>query len=157
MWLARKHFSTLTGSEIIKQMPSSDRKNSCPGFRRLSLASVSIQPSRTSSINGVSRSSVTRCKPGANCPSTRSGISRQLSPLSVAEDSAAPILELQSRSPSGICRHSRVERQIRSDHGCSEEEEEKEQEVERYLGKTINPSSDHQSAAEEGIRAYCRM
>ncbi|XP_074852357.1 solute carrier family 35 member F4 isoform X1 [Carettochelys insculpta] len=67
-----------------------------------------------SSQKSASRSSVTRCKPGANCPSTRSGISRQLSPLSVAEDSAAPILELQSQSPSGICRHSRVERQIRA-------------------------------------------
>lgn len=43
-------------------------------------------------------------------------------------------------------------------HGCSEEEEEKEkeQEVEGYLGKTINPRPDHQSAAEEDIRANSR-
>nr|XP_060475905.1 solute carrier family 35 member F4 isoform X3 [Panthera onca] len=62
---------------------------------------------------GTSRSSVTRCKPGANCPSSHSGISRQLSPLSVTEDSSAPILELQSRGSSGVCGH-RVERQNRS-------------------------------------------
>ncbi|XP_025775114.1 solute carrier family 35 member F4 [Puma concolor] len=61
----------------------------------------------------TSRSSVTRCKPGANCPSSHSGISRQLSPLSVTEDSSAPILELQSRGSSGVCGH-RVERQNRS-------------------------------------------
>uniref|UniRef100_A0A8C8VEY7 Solute carrier family 35 member F4 n=1 Tax=Pelusios castaneus TaxID=367368 RepID=A0A8C8VEY7_9SAUR len=72
------------------------------------------QTDANSFFSGASRSSVTRCKPGANCPSTHSGIRRQLSPLSVAEDSAAPILELQSRSPSGICRHSRGEGQIRS-------------------------------------------
>ncbi|KAG8126651.1 hypothetical protein E2320_021715 [Naja naja] len=46
---------------------------------------------------GASRSSVIRCKPGANCPSTQTGLRRQHSPLSAAEDSAAPILELQSR------------------------------------------------------------
>ncbi|KFZ68366.1 Solute carrier family 35 member F4, partial [Podiceps cristatus] len=61
-----------------------------------------------------SRSSVIQCKPGGNCPSRHRGMTRQLSPLSVAEDSAAPILELQNRSPSGIYRHSRVERQSRS-------------------------------------------
>ncbi|ETE73938.1 Solute carrier family 35 member F4, partial [Ophiophagus hannah] len=44
---------------------------------------------------GASRSSVIRCKPGANCPSTQTGLRRQHSPLSAAEDSAAPILELQ--------------------------------------------------------------
>uniref|UniRef100_A0A2K6GU30 Solute carrier family 35 member F4 n=1 Tax=Propithecus coquereli TaxID=379532 RepID=A0A2K6GU30_PROCO len=64
-------------------------------------------------LPGTSRSSVTRCKPGANCPSSHSGISRQLSPLSVTEDSSAPILELQSRGSSGVCGH-RVERQNRS-------------------------------------------
>ncbi|XP_030878626.1 solute carrier family 35 member F4-like [Leptonychotes weddellii] len=62
---------------------------------------------------GTSRSSVTRCKPGANYPSSHSGISRQLSPLSVTEDSSAPIFELQSRGSSGVCGH-RVERQNRS-------------------------------------------
>lgn len=62
---------------------------------------------------GTSRPSATRCKPGANCPSSHSVISRQLSPLSVTEDSSAPILELQSRSSSGVCAH-RVERQNRS-------------------------------------------
>ncbi|KAB1278051.1 Solute carrier family 35 member F4 [Camelus dromedarius] len=62
---------------------------------------------------GTSRSSVTRCKPGANCPSSHSSISRQLSPLSVTEDSSAPILELQSRGSSGVCGH-RAERQNRS-------------------------------------------
>ncbi|XP_012519188.1 PREDICTED: solute carrier family 35 member F4 [Propithecus coquereli] len=66
-----------------------------------------------SSQKSTSRSSVTRCKPGANCPSSHSGISRQLSPLSVTEDSSAPILELQSRGSSGVCGH-RVERQNRS-------------------------------------------
>ncbi|NXX46626.1 S35F4 protein, partial [Tricholaema leucomelas] len=66
-----------------------------------------------------SRSSVIQCKPGGNCPSRHRGMTRQLSPLSVAEDSAAPILELQNRSPSGICRHSRVERQSRSDAVCN--------------------------------------
>lgn len=70
-------------------------------------------------FSGASRSSVIQCKPGGNCPSRHRGMTRQLSPLSVAEDSAAPILELQNRSPSGICRHSRVERQSRSgrNHG----------------------------------------
>ncbi|XP_026525858.1 solute carrier family 35 member F4 isoform X2 [Notechis scutatus] len=67
-----------------------------------------------SSQKSASRSSVIRCKPGANCPSTQTGLRRQHSPLSAAEDSAAPILELQSRSPSGFCRHSRGERQDRS-------------------------------------------
>lgn len=62
---------------------------------------------------GTSRSSVTRCKPGSNCPTSHSSISRQLSPLSVTEDSSAPILELQSRGSSGVCGH-RVERQSRS-------------------------------------------
>lgn len=62
---------------------------------------------------GTSKSSVPRCKPGANCPSSHSGISRQLSPLSVTEDSSAPILELQSRGSSGVCGH-RVERLNRS-------------------------------------------
>uniref|UniRef100_A0A8C2M1X3 Solute carrier family 35, member F4 n=1 Tax=Cricetulus griseus TaxID=10029 RepID=A0A8C2M1X3_CRIGR len=61
----------------------------------------------------TSRSSVSRCKPGSNCPSSHSSISRQLSPLSVTEDSSAPILELQSRGSSGVCGH-RVERQSRS-------------------------------------------
>nr|XP_021516169.1 solute carrier family 35 member F4-like [Meriones unguiculatus] len=64
-------------------------------------------------IWGTSRSSVTRCKPGSNCPSSHSSISRQLSPLSVTEDSSAPILELQSRGSSGVCGH-RVERQSRT-------------------------------------------
>lgn len=62
---------------------------------------------------GTTRSSVTRCKPGPNCPSSHSSISRQLSPLSVTEDSSAPILELQSRGSSGVCGR-RVERQSRS-------------------------------------------
>ncbi|XP_021557155.1 solute carrier family 35 member F4 [Halichoerus grypus] len=66
-----------------------------------------------SSQKSTSRSSVTRCKPGANYPSSHSGISRQLSPLSVTEDSSAPIFELQSRGSSGVCGH-RVERQNRS-------------------------------------------
>ena len=70
----------------------------------------------------TSRSSVTRCKPGANCPSSHSSISRQLSPLSVTEDSSAPILELQSRGSSGVCGH-RAERQNKSQltlkHPCS--------------------------------------
>ncbi|XP_062974272.1 solute carrier family 35 member F4 [Elgaria multicarinata webbii] len=64
-----------------------------------------------SSQKSVTRSSVIRCKPGANCPSTQSGSRRQHSPLPSAEDSAAPILELQSRSPAGFCRHGRGERQ----------------------------------------------
>ncbi|KAG3261372.1 solute carrier family 35 member F4 [Ictidomys tridecemlineatus] len=66
-----------------------------------------------SSQKSTSRSSVTRCKPGANCPNSHGGISRQLSPLSITEDSSAPILELQSRGSSGVCGH-RVERQNRS-------------------------------------------
>ncbi|XP_068821997.1 solute carrier family 35 member F4 [Capricornis sumatraensis] len=66
-----------------------------------------------SSQKSTSRSSVTRCKPGANCPTSHSSISRQLSPLSVTEDSSAPILELQSRGSSGVCGH-RAERQNRS-------------------------------------------
>lgn len=72
------------------------------------------QTDANSFFSGASRSSVIQCKPGGNCPSRHRGMTRQLSPLSVAEDSAAPILELQNRSPSGICRHSRVERQSRS-------------------------------------------
>ncbi|XP_044517971.1 solute carrier family 35 member F4 isoform X1 [Gracilinanus agilis] len=67
-----------------------------------------------SSQKSTSRSSVIRCKPGANCPNSHSSIVRQLSPLSGAEDSAAPILELQSRGSSGVCGHSRGERQNRS-------------------------------------------
>ncbi|KAM7321646.1 hypothetical protein ACRRTK_019738 [Alexandromys fortis] len=70
-------------------------------------------PEQLPSSSGTSRSSVTRCKPGSNCPSSHSSISRQLSPLTVTEDSAAPILELQSRGPSGVCGH-RVERQSRA-------------------------------------------
>ncbi|XP_037595391.1 solute carrier family 35 member F4 isoform X1 [Cebus imitator] len=76
----------------------------------------------------TSRSSVTRCKPGANCPSSHSGISRQLSPLSVTEDSSAPILELQNRGSSGVCGH-RVERQNRSaDDGTQTHSENNSQE-----------------------------
>ncbi|KFP68837.1 Solute carrier family 35 member F4, partial [Cariama cristata] len=78
-----------------------------------------------------SRSSVIQCKPGGNCPSRHRGMTRQLSPLSVAEDSAAPILELQNRSPSGICRHSRVERQSRSgEEGTQTHTESSSQEAE---------------------------
>ncbi|XP_062824721.1 solute carrier family 35 member F4 isoform X2 [Anolis carolinensis] len=66
------------------------------------------------SQKSASQSSVVRCKPGANCPGAQRGIRRQLSPFSAVEDSAAPILELQSRSPSGFCRHGRGERQNRS-------------------------------------------
>ena len=73
----------------------------------------SPQTGMNSFFPGTSRSSVTRCKPGANCPSSHSGISRQLSPLSVTEDSSAPILELQSRGSSGVCGH-RIERQNRA-------------------------------------------
>nr|XP_039325408.1 solute carrier family 35 member F4 isoform X2 [Saimiri boliviensis boliviensis] len=76
---------------------------------------------------GTTRSSVTRCKPGANCPSSHSGISRQLSPLSVTEDSSAPILELQNRGSSGVCGH-RVERQNRSDDGTQTHSENSSQE-----------------------------
>ncbi|XP_028942181.1 solute carrier family 35 member F4-like, partial [Antrostomus carolinensis] len=79
----------------------------------------------------ASRSSVIQCKPGGNCPSRHRGMTRQLSPLSVAEDSAAPILELQNRSPSGICRHSRVERQSRSgEEGTQTHTESSSQEAE---------------------------
>lgn len=78
------------------------------------LQGVYSQTDANSFFSGASRSSVIQCKPGGNCPSRHRGMTRQLSPLSVAEDSAAPILELQNRSPSGICRHSRVERQSRS-------------------------------------------
>ncbi|KAF7251888.1 Solute carrier family 35 member F4, partial [Varanus komodoensis] len=56
----------------------------------------------------ASRSSVVRCKPGTTWPR------RQQSPLPAAEVSAAPILELQSQSPAGFCRHGRGERQNRS-------------------------------------------
>uniref|UniRef100_A0A2K5CP55 Solute carrier family 35 member F4 n=1 Tax=Aotus nancymaae TaxID=37293 RepID=A0A2K5CP55_AOTNA len=81
-----------------------------------------------SSQKSTSRSSVTRCKPGANCPSSHSGISRQLSPLSVTEDSSAPILELQNRGSSGVCGH-RVERQNRSaDDGTQTHSENSSQE-----------------------------
>uniref|UniRef100_A0A8B9QNM7 Solute carrier family 35 member F4 n=1 Tax=Anas platyrhynchos TaxID=8839 RepID=A0A8B9QNM7_ANAPL len=84
-----------------------------------------------SSQKSASRSSVIQCKPGGNCPSRHRGMTRQLSPLSVAEDSAAPILELQNRSPSGICRHSRVERQSRSgEEGTQTHTESSSQEAE---------------------------
>lgn len=73
----------------------------------------STQTGVKSFFPGTSRSSITRCKSGANCPSSHSGISRQLSPLSVTEDSSAPILELQSRGSSGVCGH-RIERQSRA-------------------------------------------
>ncbi|XP_077180125.1 solute carrier family 35 member F4 isoform X2 [Paroedura picta] len=66
------------------------------------------------SQKSASRSSVIRCKPGGRCPNAQGGIRRQLSPLTAAEDSVAPILELQSRSPSGFCRHGRGERRTRS-------------------------------------------
>ncbi|KAK1339242.1 hypothetical protein QTO34_019920 [Cnephaeus nilssonii] len=102
------------------------RLPSCPGLpkaqvTRAEACAAGSGSSRESSQTGVnaffpgtSRSSVPRCKPGANCPSSHSGISRQLSPLSITEDSSAPILELQSRGSSGVCGH-RVERQNRSD------------------------------------------
>ncbi|XP_028729380.1 solute carrier family 35 member F4 isoform X1 [Peromyscus leucopus] len=81
-----------------------------------------------SSQKSTSRSSVTRCKPGSNCPTSHSSISRQLSPLSVTEDSSAPILELQSRGSSGVCGH-RVERQSRSgDDGAQTHPESSSQE-----------------------------
>ncbi|KAJ7345398.1 hypothetical protein JRQ81_001348, partial [Phrynocephalus forsythii] len=67
----------------------------------------------------ASRSSVVRCKPGANCPSTQSGLRRHQTPLSTAEDSAAPILELQSRSPSGFYRHGRGEKRQKTRSGES--------------------------------------
>ncbi|XP_070787753.1 solute carrier family 35 member F4 isoform X2 [Pituophis catenifer annectens] len=76
-----------------------------------------------SSQKSASRSSVIRCKPGANCPSTQTGLRRQHSPLSAAEESAAPILELQSRSPSGFCRHGRGERKDRSEEGTQTQAE----------------------------------
>lgn len=89
---------------------------SLTGFLKAPLSSrdFTAKTDANSFFSGASRSSVIQCKPGGNCPSRHRGMTRQLSPLSVAEDSAAPILELQNRSPSGICRHSRVERQSRS-------------------------------------------
>lgn len=91
-------------------MHFTDRVFESPTF----LQGAYSQTDANSFFSGASRSSVIQCKPGGNCPSRHRGMTRQLSPLSVAEDSAAPILELQNRSPSGICRHSRVERQSRS-------------------------------------------
>nr|BAC33198.1 unnamed protein product [Mus musculus] len=88
-----------------------------------------------SSQKSTTRSSVTRCKPGPNCPSSHSSISRQLSPLSVTEDSSAPILELQSRGSSGVCGR-RVERQSRSGDD----------------GTQTRPES---SSQENGLKARC--
>nr|XP_033809410.1 solute carrier family 35 member F4 isoform X1 [Geotrypetes seraphini] len=58
-----------------------------------------------------SKSSVSRCQPGASSPNTQNGISRQLSSLSTTEDSAVTMLELRSRGTSGICDFNRAERQ----------------------------------------------
>ena len=84
-----------------------------PRHLKICFPSGNSQTGMNSFFPGTSRSSVTRCKPGANCPSSHSSVSRQLSPLSVTEDSSAPILELQSRGSSGVCGH-RAERQNRS-------------------------------------------
>ncbi|XP_028934994.1 solute carrier family 35 member F4 isoform X1 [Ornithorhynchus anatinus] len=61
----------------------------------------------------ASRASVSRCKPGASCAGAHGSI-KQLSPLTAAQDSATPILELQSRGPAGICGLGRGERPSRS-------------------------------------------
>ncbi|KAK2539022.1 Slc35f4 [Columba guinea] len=106
---------------------------SLTGFLKAPLSSrdFTAKTDANSFFSGASRSSVIQCKPGGNCPSRHRGMTRQLSPLSVAEDSAAPILELQNRSPSGICRHSRVERQSRSgEEGTQTHTESSSQEAE---------------------------
>nr|XP_033809411.1 solute carrier family 35 member F4 isoform X2 [Geotrypetes seraphini] len=64
-----------------------------------------------SSQKNSSKSSVSRCQPGASSPNTQNGISRQLSSLSTTEDSAVTMLELRSRGTSGICDFNRAERQ----------------------------------------------
>ncbi|ELK27283.1 Solute carrier family 35 member F4, partial [Myotis davidii] len=89
---------------------------------------------------GTSRSSVPRCKPGANCPSSHSGISRQLSPLSVTEDSSAPILELQSRGSSGVCGH-RVERQNKSGDDGTQTNPENSSQENRIKARCLSCSS----------------